>query len=126
MIEEQRLGQDLEQVHQEIPTLHMRQFMRDHRAQLRLREPCENGDRQQHHRTDAADHRRHLEPAAFQIANGAMNAQPLLHLPAQTQHAGAGRVGLLAAPPLQKQKTAGESEAEQRHTGKPALHQPGQ
>jgi len=123
MIEKQRLGQDLEKIDQEIPTPHMRQFMRDHRAQLRLREPCKSGDGQQDHRTHESDHRRNLKPATLQIADGAMDAETLLHLPAQRQHVGGGCGGLLAALLLQKKIAAGEPEAEQRHAGKPALHQ---
>ena len=87
MIEQQRLDQDLQKIHESIEPPDMGQFVRDHRPQLRLRQAGQRRDRQQDDGTKPADHRRRLKPVAFQIPDGAGQAELMLQFLAYGKNA---------------------------------------
>ena len=89
--------------------------------------PVSGEDRQQHDGTKPADHCRRLNPAAFQIANGAVQVRVGAAAPGIFRVCeGLGAPKCTAALMFQKQKAAGQAQAEERDAAKPCAHQPGQ
>ena len=75
MEEEQRLGDDLDEVHGHVEALDVAQFMGHQRFELFLRKPRERAHGQQHHRAKEADDGRHADQAAFRVADDARDAE---------------------------------------------------
>ena len=125
VIEQHRFREYLEQVHEVIQPLDVRQFMRDDRLDLRIRKPCQRRDRQQH---DWADARRSPpEPAATaERQNRTARSIPisLLHRHHRAATVARYRYVRNLAQPLHQHETARAAQAEQHNPGHPQPHQP--
>ena len=123
MIEKERLGHGLQQVHQVVAAQHVGQLVGQNSLQARRRQPRNHAKRQQNHGAQVAHHQRHLHQRRFQqghrathAAAGSQRGQPLLPGRAQGLHA-------VAPQPLHVEQAAQHAQAHGQQTQQPAHYQ---
>jgi len=76
VVEQQRLDRRLQQIHEVVVPPDMRQLVGEQRVELQGRQPDQGARRQQDHRTQPADHGRHLHDRGLEHADGTRDPQP--------------------------------------------------
>src|SRR5438552_1489280 len=122
MIKKKRFGHDLEEIEEGIKPADMREFMRDHGAQLKLRKSTQGTDRKKHNRTKPADNGGCVEMVRFTIADSAGDAEPVLHFAAQCEQARIHRLGFAATQPGDEEEPAGGGETKEHEGDEPKFN----
>ena len=123
MIEKQRLGHRLQQVHEVVAAQHMGQLMGQNGFQISRRQARHRAQRQQNHGPQVAHHQRHLHQCRLEqryrpphAAAGGQCGQPLLPGRRQGPHA-------VAPQPLHVQEAAQQAQAHGQQAQQPRHHQ---
>ena len=119
VIEEQRLDDGLQEIHEVVVTTDMRELVRDERLDLRRRQARDRGRRQQHDRLQPADHHGHDDHGRLIDTHDAIEREPsgdAAHERVDLRTDGPRRLPHQAA---HRQPAAGEAERQQDHARAP-------
>ena len=126
VIEEQRFDDRLQQVDEVVVPPHVGQFVRDHRLELRGRQPGKRARRQQNHRTKPTDDRRHVDDRGFQCTHRARDAQLARHFGDSRSQRRRDRARAATPQTFDNEPSRGEPRRQQRHAGDPDENRRGQ
>src|SRR5438445_466696 len=119
MIKKKRFGHDLEEIEEGIKRADMCEFMRDHGAQLKFCKSTQGADRKKQNGTKPADNGRCVEMERFTIADGAGDAEPVLHFAAQCEQARIHQFGFAATQTRDDEEPAGGAQTKKHDADEP-------
>jgi hypothetical protein len=119
VIEEQRLGDGLQQVDKVVVTADVRQFVRENRFHLRRRQRGHRGNRQQNRRTQPADDGRHVDARRLDDMRRRGQAEPIRDAPARRLPARRSRRERVAMQTTDVPPAAGHPREQEDDAGEP-------
>ena len=103
----------------------MREFVGDYGTELQLGQSTERADGKKNHGTEPTDNRGCIKMQRFAIANGAGDAETVLHFAAECEKRGAHGLGIATAQTRYQKEPARGAQAEEQYADKPEFDESG-